>query len=263
MESVGFFSRASSSFAQTSFYLTRFDGAGNPMRDWFFLIITILQYFVITFTANTLFGASPLYTYFFGFLRLDITLLPWPWFLSIFWILAAFVFTSIAGFFFLLLLLQRDSITQVPILLRVVRCLFRHSHASPLSFFLFPCIVWAVHLGAVACSPLRLPMLSLFAGTLALEWSPAQTALITASWPAGPGGGTTVTLLHVHCAVGAAALVAAIALEHAGMLLAAPNYDVRARPSLHSQSPWLTKAPSTYFACTFPPSLSLSSLSPL
>lgn len=81
---------------------------------------------------------------------------------------------------------------------------------------------------AVARPPLCLPIVSLFAGTLALAWRPTQFVPIPAN--------VDSTVRHLHCAVAAFGLVFAAIVEHVGVLLVNPNYEV-ARPSLAPNYP--------------------------
>jgi len=70
--------------------------------------------------------------------------------------------------------------------------------------------------------PLRLPMISLFAGTLSLIWRSGQAV------PISPATGEAA--LYFHCAAAALGLVLVAVVWLIGTLLVAPNYEV-ARPS--------------------------------
>jgi len=67
------------------------------MREWIFLLIRFAQFIALSFTANAPLATTGFYKYFFGFIRLDIALLPAAWFYALFWVAFALTLSATIG----------------------------------------------------------------------------------------------------------------------------------------------------------------------
>jgi len=97
VKSGNFLSRTETAFHTISFFFTRLDGTGHPFREALLLTFGLLEWISLSATTNELIVATPLYTNFLGFIRLDVALLPFSWFLFLFWVTFACVFIAVVG----------------------------------------------------------------------------------------------------------------------------------------------------------------------
>jgi len=98
-ESIGLMSRAQTSFSTLSFFLTRLDGLGNPLREWIFMILSFFELMALSAYADPVVVESQVYTSLLGFMRLDVELLPFSAFLVLFWASFSVVLVATAGLF--------------------------------------------------------------------------------------------------------------------------------------------------------------------
>jgi len=140
-------------------------------------ILVWLQY-VAVITTIYRDVVEPSYTIFFGFLRLDVELLPAVAFYLLFWVASAIIWTTLVAVVSAAAALQRSSFIKSESILQLSKCLF---HQLPLLWHVHP-LGGSVPVAIRWCSgPLLFPFVSLFFGALASTWrAPDVSASIIA-----------------------------------------------------------------------------------